>query len=201
MTKLLNSSLKRQKRFLATKRDDPLRQCCVCKKVLPKDELMRLIKPQTTDAALYDHASIMHGRGIYICPGTDCLDKTIKGKNSRLGYSKVDIDGFKDIIKSKIVDEIIKGINICSKMGYIQKSAEEPIDPKDYLIEGDNKTADSRKLVEKARRLGIKIFNLQGNCGNTFIETAVVKGNWPLHKKMLRNLERFQSLSFRGAVV
>jgi predicted RNA-binding protein YlxR (DUF448 family) len=200
MTKLLNSSLKRQKRLSAIEGDDPLRQCCVCKKVLPKDKLMRLIKPQT-DTALYDHSARMNGRGIYICPKIECLDKTIKCKNTRLGFSKEDIDGFKDEIKSKIVDEIIKEMILCCKMGYMQKSAEGPIDPIDYLIEGDDKTADSRKLVEKARRLGIKTFNLQGNCRDNFIETAIVKGNWPMQKKMLRNLERFQSLSFRGAVV
>jgi hypothetical protein len=56
-------------------------------------------------------------------------------------------------------------------------------------------------LVDKARILGLKIFNLQGNCEDTFIETAIVKGSWPMHEKMLRNLERFQSLSFRGAGV
>jgi len=200
MTKLLNSSLKRQKRLSATEGDNPLRQCCVCKKILPKDKLMRLIKPQT-ETALYDHSARMNSRGIYICPLTQCLNKTIKGKNTRLGFSKVDIDVFKDKIKARIIDEIIKEMNLCRKMGYMQKAAEETIDPIDYLIEGDDKTADSRKLVEKARRLGIKIFNLQGNCSNTFIETAIVKGNWPMQKKMLRNLERFQSLSFRGAVV
>jgi predicted RNA-binding protein YlxR (DUF448 family) len=200
MTRLLKSSLKRQKRLSATEGNDPLRQCCVCKKVLPKDKLMRLIKPQTEDA-LYDHSARMNGRGIYICPGTGCLDNTIKGKNSRLGFSKEDIEGLKNEIKSKIVYEIIKGINLCCKMGYMQKSAEEPIDPEDYLIAGEDKTADSQKLVEKARRLGIKTFNLQGNCGDTFIETAIVKGGWPMQEKMLRNLERFQSLSFRGAVV
>jgi hypothetical protein len=170
----------------------------VCKKVQPKDKLMRLIKPQTENS-FYDHSARMNGRGIYICPETGCLDKTIKGKNSRWSFSKVDIEGFKEEIKSMIVYEIIKGMNLCCKMGYMQKSSEGPIDSKDYLIAGNDKTADSQKLFEKARMFGIKIFNLQGNCGDTFIETAIVKGSWPMQEKMLRNLERFQSLFFRGA--
>ena len=200
MTRLLNSSLKRQKRLLATEGDGPLRQCCICRKVQPKDKLMRLIKPQTENT-LYDHSARMKGRGIYICPETGCLDKTLKGKNLRQSFSKEDIERFKEEIKSMIVYEIIMGMKLCCKMGYLQISAEEPINPEDYLIAGNNKTADSQKLIEKARMLGIKIFNLQGNCVDTFIETAIVKSSWPMQEKMLRNLERFQSLSFRGAVV
>jgi predicted RNA-binding protein YlxR (DUF448 family) len=198
MTRLLNSSLKRQKRLSAAEGDGPLRQCCACKKVLPKDKLMRLIKPQTENS-FYDHSARMNGRGIYICPTAGCLEKTIKGKNSRRSFIKVDIEGFKEEIKSMIFYEIIKGMKLCCKMGYMQKSAEEPIDSKDYLIAGNDKMADSQKLFEKARMFGIKIFNVQGKCGDTFIETAIVKGSWPMHEKMLRNLERFQSLSFRGA--
>jgi uncharacterized protein len=200
MTRLLSSSLKRQKRLLATEGDGPLRQCCICRKVQPKDKLMRLVKPQT-GITFYDHSAKMNGRGIYICPETRCLDKTLKGKNSQQSFSKVDIERVKKEIKSMIVYEIIKGMKLCCKMGYLQISAEEPINPEDYLIAGNNKTADSQKLIEKARMLGIKIFNLQGNCGDTFIETAIVKSSWPMQKKMLRNLERFQSLSFRGAFV
>ncbi len=172
----------------------------MCKRIQPKDKLMRLVRTQK-EYAVYDHSARMKGRGIYICPTTKCLDKTIKGKNSRLGFSKEEKDRFKDEIKAKIIDEIVKEMNLCCKMGYMQKVAEGPIGPMDYLIAGDDNTADSLNLFEKARRLGIKIFNLRDNSRNTFIETAIVKGNWPMQKKMLRNLEKFQSLSFRGAVV
>jgi hypothetical protein len=34
-----------------------------------------------------------------------------------------------------------------------------------------------------------------------FVETAIIKGSWPLQKKMQRDLERIQSLSSRGAVL
>jgi predicted RNA-binding protein YlxR (DUF448 family) len=172
----------------------------MCKKVQPKDKLMRLIKPQS-EISFYDHSARKNGRGVYICLGTGCLDKIKKSNNSRLGFSKVDIERFKEEIKSMIVFEIVKGMKLCSKMGYIQKSAEELINPKDYLIAGNERTSDSQKLIEKARILGIKIFNLQCHCSDTFIETAIVKGSWPMQEKMLRNLERFQSLCFRGAAL
>lgn len=195
-----NSSLKRQKRLSAAKGGSPLRQCCVCKKVQPKDKLMRLIKPQTGNA-LYDHCARMNGRGTYICPETGCLDKIIKGKKSLLGFSKEAIAVFKEEIKSKVICEILRGLKLCCKMGYMQKFAEQPIDSKDYLIVGNDNISESEKLLKKAQSLGIKIYNLQGNCSDIFVETAIIKGNWPMQKKMQRDLERVQSLSSRGAVL
>jgi|WetSurMetagenome_2_1015567.scaffolds.fasta_scaffold11127_5 uncharacterized protein len=200
MKRQLNSSLKRQKRLSAAKGAGPLRQCCVCKKVQLKDKLMRLIKPQTGNA-LYDHSARMNGRGTYICPETGCLDKIIKGKNSQLGFSKESIVEFKEEVKSRIICDIARGMKLCSKMGYMQKTADQPIDSKDYLIAGNYNISKSDKLLEKAQSLGIKIYNLQGNCSDIFVETAIIKGSWPMQKKMQRNLERVQSLSSRGAVL
>ncbi len=200
MKRLLSSSLKRQKKLSAAEESGPLRQCCVCKKVLPKEKLMRLIKPQTENA-LYDHSARMKGRGTYICPETGCIEKIIKGRNSRCGFSKETIGEFREEIKSKIILEIQKGMRLCCKMGYMQKFAEQPLDPEDYLIAGNDNISESEKLLEKAQSLGIKIYNLQGTCSDTFIETAIIKGSWPMQKKMQRDLERVQSLSSRGAVL
>lgn len=200
MKRQLNSSLKRQKKLSAAKGSGPLRQCCVCKKVLPKENLMRLIKPQTENT-LYDHSARMNGRGTYICPETGCLEKIIKSRNSRLGFSKETIGEFKEEIKSKSLHEILKGMRLCCKMGYMQKFTEQPIDPEDYLIAGNDNISESEKLLEKAKSLGIKIYNLQGTCSDTFIETAIIKGSWPMQKKMQRDLERVLSLSSRGAVL
>jgi uncharacterized protein len=200
MKRRLNSSLKRQKKLSAARDSGPLRQCCVCKKVHPKEKLMRLIKPQTGNT-LYDHSAIMNGRGTYICPETGCLDKIIKGKNSQLGFSKETITGFKEEIKTKIILEILRAMKVCFKMGYMQKTADQPIDPKDFLIVGNDNTSGSDKLLEKAQNLGIKIFNLQENCSNIFVGTAIIKGSWPMQKKMQRDMERIQSLSSRGAVL
>jgi uncharacterized protein len=197
MKRLLNSSLKRPKRLSATKENCPFRQCCVCKKVLPKDKLMRLVK-QHTEKTLYDHYARKSGRGYYICPTTGCLDSTTMAKNIRFGFSKEDKEVFKEEIKSTILYEIVKGMKVCCKMGYMQKSVEKTIDPEDYLIAGNDKTIESQRLVERAKLIGLKIFDLKGNFGSPFIETAIVKGTWPMQKKMLRNLERLQSLSFRG---
>lgn len=200
MKKRLNSSLKRQKRLSAVKESGPLRQCCVCKKVQPKDKLMRLIKPPRGNT-LYDHSSRMNGRGIYICPETGCLEKIINGKKSLLGFSKETLVGLKEEIEKKIIYEILRYIRLCSKMGYMQKNAEQPIDSKDYLIAGNDNILGSEKLLEKARSQGVKIYNLQENCKDMFVETAIIKGSWPLQKKMQRDLERIQSLSSRGAVL
>lgn len=184
----------------AAKESGPLRQCCVCKKVQPKEKLMRLIKPQTGNA-LYDHSARMNGRGTYICQETECLDKIIKGKKSLLGFSKEAVVVFKEEIKARIISEITREMKLCCKMGYMQKTADQPIDSKDYLIAGNDNVSGTDKLLEKAQSLGIKIYNLQGNCSDIFVETAIIKGSWPMQKKMQRDLERVQSLSSRGAVL
>ena len=57
----------------------PMRQCVGCREMKPKKELIRIIRTAENDL-LVDATGKKNGRGAYICPRRECLDKAVKGK-------------------------------------------------------------------------------------------------------------------------
>ena len=64
--------------FLAVKKT-PLRQCLGCRTMLPKRELIRIVRSPEGEISL-DPAGKKPGRGAYVCQAADCLKKAHKGK-------------------------------------------------------------------------------------------------------------------------
>ncbi|MBE3585620.1 MULTISPECIES: RNase P modulator RnpM [Desulfofundulus] len=57
----------------------PLRMCVGCQEMKPKKELIRVVRtPQ--DTIEIDPTGKRSGRGAYLCPRLECLQKAIKGK-------------------------------------------------------------------------------------------------------------------------
>ena len=57
----------------------PLRMCIGCQEMKPKRELTRVVRtPQ--DTVEIDPTGKKSGRGAYICPDAECLQKAVKGK-------------------------------------------------------------------------------------------------------------------------
>ncbi len=57
----------------------PLRMCVGCQEMKPKKELIRVVRtPQ--DTVEIDPTGKRSGRGAYICPRLECLQKAIKAK-------------------------------------------------------------------------------------------------------------------------
>ncbi len=57
----------------------PLRMCVGCQEMRPKKELIRVVRtPQ--DTIEIDPTGKRSGRGAYLCPRLECLQKAIKGK-------------------------------------------------------------------------------------------------------------------------
>jgi len=57
----------------------PQRTCVGCMEVKGKKELIRVVK--TPEGAVeVDPTGKRAGRGAYLCPNTNCLDKAVKGK-------------------------------------------------------------------------------------------------------------------------
>ncbi len=50
--------------------------CVACRSGRPKKELLRIVKSQ--DGVLADETGKMSGRGAYICPTEECLDRALK---------------------------------------------------------------------------------------------------------------------------
>ena len=57
----------------------PLRQCIGCGEMKSKKEMIRVLKTAQQDI-LIDATGRKNGRGAYICPSKECLNKAIKSK-------------------------------------------------------------------------------------------------------------------------
>ena len=67
----------------------PMRQCVGCGEMKAKKELIRVIK--TEEEVLLDTTGRKNGRGAYICPDKECLNKAIKNKGLERSF-KMPID-------------------------------------------------------------------------------------------------------------
>ncbi|NLJ99346.1 MAG: YlxR family protein [Tissierellia bacterium] len=80
----------------------PLRKCVACSENKPKKELLRIVKSKEGHLDI-DLTGKANGRGAYICPTQECLDKSKKNKQLSKAL-KVNIpdelyDRVRDIIK------------------------------------------------------------------------------------------------------
>lgn len=65
----------------------PQRMCVGCHEMKPKKELIRIVRtPQ--DTVELDPTGKRSGRGAYICPKKECLQKAIKGKRLEKALEK-----------------------------------------------------------------------------------------------------------------
>ena len=60
------------------KKKIPTRMCIACREKKPKKELVRIVVSE--DGLMADETGKANGRGAYICPSVDCLDKAKKTK-------------------------------------------------------------------------------------------------------------------------
>ena len=56
-----------------------MRQCCGCREMKTKKEMIRVIRTPEGDVCL-DATGRKNGRGAYLCPSMDCLNKAIKNR-------------------------------------------------------------------------------------------------------------------------
>ena len=61
------------------KRKIPIRMCVACREPHEKRELLRIVK-NNSGVVNFDLTGKAQGRGAYICPKIDCLDKAFKTK-------------------------------------------------------------------------------------------------------------------------
>ena len=76
---------------------EPMRTCTGCRQSKPKKELIRIVKFE--DEVFVDFTGRRNGRGAYICPDINCLEKAIKSKgiNRTLKVSKIDSDIYENL--------------------------------------------------------------------------------------------------------
>ncbi|MCI8836642.1 MAG: YlxR family protein [Hungatella sp.] len=57
----------------------PLRQCIGCGEMKSKKEMIRILKTEEEGIVL-DATGRKNGRGAYICPSRECLEKAVKSR-------------------------------------------------------------------------------------------------------------------------
>ena len=57
----------------------PLRQCLGCREMIPKSELIRIVRSSDGDFTV-DATGKQCGRGAYICRKSECLKKAVSSK-------------------------------------------------------------------------------------------------------------------------
>ena len=72
----------------------PMRMCVGCREMKPKKELVRVVRTQ--DGIRFDKTGRLPGRGAYICPNQDCLNKAVK------------IKAIDRVLESKLEEDVIK---------------------------------------------------------------------------------------------
>ena len=75
----------------------PMRRCCGCMEIKPKNELVRVVKNKEGVISL-DLTGKMPGRGAYLCRNPECLEKARKARRFEREFS------------CRIPDEIFDGM-------------------------------------------------------------------------------------------
>ena len=64
-----------------------MRQCVGCQEMKSKKEMMRIVRTDTQEFLL-DATGKKNGRGAYICPNPECLNKAIKNKGLERSFKQ-----------------------------------------------------------------------------------------------------------------
>ncbi len=64
-----------------TRRKRPLRRCIGCGVSQPKKDLIRIVRSPDGQILSIDTGGKMSGRGAYVCPDGNCLEKAFSGKH------------------------------------------------------------------------------------------------------------------------
>ncbi len=65
----------------------PMRMCLGCQEMKPKKELVRVVRTPENLIDI-DPGGKMSGRGAYICPREECLNKAIKAKRLEKAFQQ-----------------------------------------------------------------------------------------------------------------
>jgi len=65
----------------------PLRLCVGCQEMKPKKELLRIVRTPE-DTVEIDPTGKRSGRGVYICPNGECLQKALKARRLEKSLKK-----------------------------------------------------------------------------------------------------------------
>lgn len=56
----------------------PVRMCCICRRRLPKAELLRHVRGESGTGFTPDPRGTMPGRGLYVCGQAECRERFLR---------------------------------------------------------------------------------------------------------------------------
>lgn len=65
------------------------RQCCFCKEIRLKEELIRITKDSCTKEVIINNENKVQGRSVYICKNIECIEKALKKKRIETSLKSV----------------------------------------------------------------------------------------------------------------
>lgn len=88
---------------LTSSKKIPMRKCVGCQEMKAKKEMIRIVRTEEQEFVL-DATGRKNGRGAYICPSSECLEKAIKSR----GLER----SFKQAIPKEVYDELCKEMSV-----------------------------------------------------------------------------------------
>jgi predicted RNA-binding protein YlxR (DUF448 family) len=80
----------------------PQRMCVGCQEMRAKKELIRVVRTPD-DRIVIDPTGKLSGRGAYICPQNECLQKAIKGKRLDKALQRTITQDILEVLKQGLV--------------------------------------------------------------------------------------------------
>jgi len=66
----------------------PVRMCIVCRKLVPRTDMIRMVKNEER-GILWDEEYSLSGKGVYICRKRECIAEFIEGRKFRKNFGKL----------------------------------------------------------------------------------------------------------------
>ncbi|AZR72391.1 nucleic acid-binding protein [Anoxybacter fermentans] len=79
----------------------PIRKCVGCQERKEKRELIRIVRSPEGEFSV-DPTGKKPGRGAYICPKLECLEKAIKNKGLERSFKTAVDDELKELLRQKV---------------------------------------------------------------------------------------------------
>lgn len=81
----------------------PIRKCVGCQERQEKRNLLRIVHSPEGEFSV-DPTGKKPGRGAYICPNIECLEKAIKNKGLERSFKMAIDDSIKQILRAKVTE-------------------------------------------------------------------------------------------------
>ena len=161
----------------STSKHIPARSCVVCRAKGSKRDLIRIVK-SPDGSAVIDISGKLPGRGCYICPDSECIDRAIKSGilAHSLGVNEIDSFFWEELREHSKNFAPNSKLKLCSILGLARKSGMlligtdkiESSQRKNLLIAADDCSDGIKKFLESKQVIfpGMSIKELSQSVGS-----------------------------------